>query len=498
MSALHTLHVNLDDSKGTIHKEIYGHFSEHLGRCIYDGIWVGEESPIANIGGLRADIIEALRAIRVPVLRWPGGCFADEYHWKDGVGPKDQRRRLVNTTWGGVVEDNSFGTHEFFQLCEEVGCDAYVSGNVGSGSVREMQEWIEYITGPEASSLGAMRAKNGRREAWTLKYFGIGNECWGCGGNMTAEHYANVYRQYQTFVRGFGHGQRPLKIAAGSHDDFIHWTDVLMREAGRMMDGLSLHYYTIPGTWGHKGSATDFGVEEWFTTLKKSLVMEELVRLHGAVMDRYDPDHKVGLVVDEWGTWYDVEPGTNPSFLFQQNTLRDAMVAAITLNIFNNHCDRVTMANLAQTVNVLQSLLLTRDGQMIKTPTYHVFQLYAVHQGNQQVAVKTTTQSYLMGDAAIDQVHASASREASGTVHLSVVNLHHDQAAPLRIVIDSGEPWRIRTASGSFVSGREITSRNTFEEPSNVWIQPLDGVQVEGSQIVVTLPPRSIVQLTVR
>ena len=491
--------MHLGESKGSISKHIYGHFTEHLGRCIYEGIWVGKDSPIPNTDGIRNDVLNALKAMRIPVLRWPGGCFADEYHWKDGIGPASERPRMVNTHWGGVVEDNSFGTHEFFRLCELLECDAYVCGNVGSGTVQEMQEWVEYITGPEGSPMGQLRARNGHPEPWPLKFFGVGNESWGCGGNMRAEYYADLYRRYQTYVRHYRPGDRPLKIACGSHDGEYQWTEVLMREAARLMDGLSLHYYTIPGTWKEKGSATEFGEEAWFTTLKKALVMDELVRRHGEIMDRYDPSRQVGLVVDEWGTWYDVEPGTNPGFLYQQNTLRDAMVAAVTLNVFNNHADRVTMANLAQTVNVLQSLLLTRGGEMIKTPTYHVFQMYAIHQGNTQLRVSVGSPSYTMGDASIDQLSASASRDAAGAVHLSLCNLHHDREAVVRVELDGrADAFHVRESSGTYLSGAFVNSKNTFDDPEHVTVQPFRGMVSEGGGVVVTLPARSIVQLALR
>ncbi len=492
---LHTLTIDRDQSKGTIRKDVYGHFAEHLGRGIYDGIWVGPNSSIAHTEGLRQDVLEALRAIHIPVLRWPGGCFADEYHWKDGIGRPEDRRTMVNSNWGGVVEDNQFGTHEFFRLCELLECDAYVSGNVGSGTVQEMQDWVEYITGPKASSMGGLRAKNGRNQPWRLKYFGVGNESWGCGGNMRAEYYADVYRQYQTFIRQYQREARIQKIASGSHDGDYHWTEVLMKSAAQLMDGISLHYYTIPGTWEHKGSATDFGPKEWFVTLKKALVLDDLLDQHGWVMDRYDPERKVGLVVDEWGTWYDVEPGTSKAFLFQQNTLRDALVAAISLNIFNNHCDRVTMANLAQTVNVLQALLLTQGSEMVKTPTYYVFQMYAAHQGNRQARVLTNSLMYAMEGEAISQIHNSASFDALGRCHLSMANLHPDHDATVEISVQGAEGgWPIGQAHGRYLSASRINACNTFDQPDQVVIRPMDATPVDGGKIRVVLPAKSVAQ----
>ena len=383
------LTINPEKKISRINREVYGHFSEHLGRCIYEGIYVGKDSPIKNENGMRTDVIEALKEIRVPVLRWPGGCFADEYHWRDGIGPKEERKKIVNTHWGGVVEDNSFGTHEFFELCRQLGCKAYVNGNLGSGTVQEMSEWVEYMTFEGVSPMAELRAKNGQEKPWQLEYFGVGNESWGCGGNMNPEFYANEYRRYQTFVRDYKKDHHIEKICCGANVDDYEWTEKVMETCFRrtpegfhgFMDGLSLHYYVHPEGFEIKGSATDFDEEVWYKTLNKALYMEELIVKHGAVMDKYDPEKKVGMIVDEWGTWFTVEPGTNPGFLYQQNTMRDALVAGITLNIFNKHSDRVKMANIAQMVNVLQAVLLTEGEKMIKTPAYHVFNMCKYHQG---------------------------------------------------------------------------------------------------------------------
>ena len=349
------LMINKNKKEGTIAPEIYGHFSEHLGRCIYEGLYVGENSEIPNVNGMRTDVVEALKEIKIPVLRWPGGCFADEYHWKDGIGPKENRKKMVNTHWGGVVEDNSFGTHEFFELCRQLGCKTYINGNLGSGTVQEMSEWVEYMTFNGVSPMADLRKKNGHEEPWTIDYFGVGNENWGCGGNMRPQYYADEYRRYQTYVRNYD-PQKPIqKICGGANVDDYDWTrkvletthDHTVPEFHGFMDGLSLHYYVHPEGWEIKGSATDFDEEVWYKTLKKALYMETLVERHGKIMDQYDPDKKIGMIVDEWGCWFTVEPGTNPGFLYQQNTVRDALVAGITLNIFNKHCDRVKMANLA-------------------------------------------------------------------------------------------------------------------------------------------------------
>ena len=485
--------INGDLGSTTISRHIYGHFAEHLGRCIYEGIWVGEDSPIPNTYGIRNDVLEALKNIKIPVLRWPGGCFADEYHWKDGIGPREKRKKMVNTHWGGVVENNHFGTHEFMKLCELLECEPYICGNVGSGTVQEMQEWVEYITFDGTSPMADWRRENGREEPWRLKYFGVGNENWGCGGNMRAEYYADVYRRYQTYVRNYGEN-RVYKIACGPNTDDYHWTEVLMREADRMMDGLSLHYYTVPGTWQEKGSATDFNEQDWFTTMKKTMYMEELVTKHSTIMDKYDPEKRVGLIVDEWGAWYDVEPGTNPGFLYQQNTLRDALIAGINLNIFNNHADRVHMANIAQTINVLQSVILTEGDKMILTPTYHVFEMYKVHQDATLLPMDLESAEYTYGESSIPQVSASASKNSDGVIHISLCNVHHESSATVDI--------ELRGAAANKVSGRILTSdnmrdHNTFLEPDKVQPSTFDNFKLDEKGLSVTLPPKSVVVLAV-
>jgi alpha-N-arabinofuranosidase len=351
----------IDGSKPgpVINRNVYGHFAEHLGRCIYEGLWVGEDSPIPNTKGYRNDVIAALKNLQVPVLRWPGGCFADEYHWRDGIGPREKRPAMINTHWGGVVENNHFGTHEFLDFCELMGIEPYVCVNVGSGTVQEEMEWIEYMTSDANSPIANLRRANGREEPWKVHYVAVGNESWGCGGNMTPQFYADNYRRYNTFVKNYG-GNRIQRIAGGPNDFNYEWTETLMKSAAKQMNGLSLHYYTRTGKgWPPKGSATEFGETEWMSVLANTLKMEELVTNHSAIMDKYDPQKKVALVVDEWGTWYEKTPGSRQGFLEQQNSLRDALVAALNLHIFQAHADRVTMANIAQFINVLQAMILT-------------------------------------------------------------------------------------------------------------------------------------------
>ena len=489
--------INPELKKAKIRKEIYGHFAEHLGRCIYEGIYVGEDSKIPNQDGMRKDVVEALKNIQIPVLRWPGGCFADEYHWKDGVGPKALRKRMINTHWGGDVEDNSFGTHEFMNLCDQLGCEAYVNGNVGSGTVVEMQEWVEYMTFDGVSPMAESRQNNGREEPWRVRYFGVGNENWGCGGNMRPEYYADLYRRFQTYVRSYG-DNAIYKIACGANSFDYDWTEKVMEIAGKYMHGLSLHYYTVPGDWQAKGSAADFNTQDWYNTLNKTLKMEELVTKHGEIMDRFDPDKKVGMIVDEWGSWYDVEPGTNPGHLYQQNTMRDALIAGINLNIFNQHADRVHMANIAQTVNVLQAVILTQDEKMVLTPTYHVFDMYKVHQENELIESNLFEVANVgTDDAIVPMLHESASIDAEGRLHITLCNLSADETANLDVHIAGGH----RSVESAFVLSGDIQAKNTFEEPEAVKPQAFSQVQVkqaEGGEtgLSLQLPPASVVSLT--
>lgn len=328
-----TVTVHPDQGKQVINKEIYGQFAEHLGTCIYGGLWVGENSSIPNVKGYRTDVLEALKKLKVPVLRWPGGCFADEYHWMDGIGPRENRPKMVNNNWGGTVEDNSFGTHEFLNLCEILGCEPYISGNVGSGTVEELAKWVEYMTAEQGSPMAKLRKENGREKPWKVKYIGVGNESWGCGGNMYPEYYSDLYRRYQTYCRNYG-GNRLYKIASGASDYDYRWTEVLMQRAAQQMDGLSLHYYTVTGWSGSKGSATDFSTDDYYWTLGKCREIEDVIKRHIAIMDKYDPQKRVGLIVDEWGTWWDEEPGTISGHLFQQNTLRDAFCCFADIGYF--------------------------------------------------------------------------------------------------------------------------------------------------------------------
>ncbi|GHV14792.1 intracellular exo-alpha-L-arabinofuranosidase 2 [Spirochaetia bacterium] len=489
--------INFQQSGARINRHIYGHFSEHLGRCIYGGFWVGPDSSIPNTRGIRNDVVAALKHIRIPNLRWPGGCFADEYHWKDGIGPRQDRPRMINTHWGGVTEDNSFGTHEFLDLCGQLGCEPYICGNVGSGTVQELSQWVEYINLEGVSPMADLRKKNGRADPWDVKFWGIGNESWGCGGNMTPEFYADNYRRYAVYARKYGNSSL-YKIACGPSSDDYNWTKVLMEktcgERGNLLNGLSLHYYTVPGEWSHKGSATEFTGEEWLITMRKAYYMDELVGKHGAIMDQYDPKRDVGLVVDEWGTWFDVEQGTNPGFLYQQNSLRDALVAGIHFNIFNNHAERVQMANIAQTINVLQSVILTEGKNMVLTPTYHAFDMYKVHQDAVKLPVFIESEPVPLGFGSIPALSASASVDDEDRIHVSLTNIDPVKEQKVNLEL-RGIP--LKSVSGQILSSANMQDHNSFDNPEKVKLRPFTGAVISRSTVTVTLPSKSVVTLEI-
>ena len=498
------LYINEKNKKGHINAEVYGNFSEHLGRCIYEGVYVGEGSKIPNTNGMRNDVVAALREMKLPVLRWPGGCFADEYHWKDGIGPKETRKKMVNTHWGGVTEDNSFGTHEFFELCEQIGCKTYINGNVGSGTVQEMSEWVEYMTFDGVSPMSELRKKNGREKAWKVDYFGVGNENWGCGGNMTPSYYGNLYRRYQTYVRNYN-GESPIyKICCGANVGDTYWTEEVLKtcfenvpkEAHGLMDGLSLHYYTVPDTWQDKGSATEFDEKDWYKTLAKALYIETLIQEHSSIMDKYDPEKKIGLICDEWGTWFNVEPGTNPGFLYQQNTMRDALVAGLSLNVFNKHCDRVKMANIAQLINVLQAVILTDGPRMLLTPTYHVFKMYKYHQDAELV------ESYIDGVKTIGEekefmvpnLQESVSVDKDGIITITMNNLSVSDAEKVDIAFTECKPSDVTAA----ILTQKMDAYNTFENPDTVKEEAFTEFSVSDQGISFTLPACSVIQFRVK
>ena len=484
--------INADDRLGHISPEIYGHFSEHLGRCIYNGIYVGENSPIPNTDGIRNDIIEALRNIKAPVFRWPGGCFAEEYHWQDGIGEKSLRRKIVNTNWGGVTEDNSFGTHEFMRFCELVGCKPYINGNVGSGSVRELSEWIEYMTSDAESPLTEQRKKNGRAEPWKLEYLGIGNENWGCGGNMRPEYYADVYKRYQTFCHNYS-GNKLYRIACGSSSADYNWTEVMMKNLdSNNVDAIDLHYYTMP-VWPEMESATDFDDELYYKTIAAANFSDELITRHSEIMNRYDPEKKIGLVIGEWGCWHKVEEGTNPGFLYQQNTMRDVISGMLILHIFHKHNDRVKMANIAQMVNVLQAMILTDGEKMVLTPTYHLFRMMKGHMDGERVDVDYDCEEQGINGLKFPKISISASKK-NGEMTVSICNTSLDSDEDMELDLRDGE---FSVAGGEILVSEHMNDCNTFDAPNTVEPKKFD-VSLENDKLSFKLPKMSACVITLK
>ncbi|MDP3681825.1 MAG: alpha-L-arabinofuranosidase C-terminal domain-containing protein [Flavobacterium sp.] len=476
----------------TISKHIYGHFAEHLGKCIYGGFFVGEKSSIPNTKGVRNDIITALKELKIPNLRWPGGCFADTYHWKDGIGPKEDRPSIVNRWWGGTTEDNSFGTHDFLNLCEVLGTEPYLASNVGSGTVQELEQWVQYVNHDGGSPMSELRKKNDREKPWGVTFWGVGNEMWGCGGNMTPEYYANLYKQYATFMTDWSNNDKLFRIASGANVADYHWTEVLMRDIPKsLIEGVALHSYSFV-KWEKKGSSTKFNEEQYFATMQTALKMEELVTKHSDIMDKYDPENKVALIVDEWGGWYDVEEGTNPGFLYQQNTMRDAMIAGTTLNIFNNHSKRVKMANLAQTVNVLQAVILTENEKMLLTPTYHVMKMYTVHHDAQLLPMTINSPSYTYNGEKLPALSASASKDKNGLIHISLVNI--DSKKDHKIEIDMQE-LGIKNVTGTILASPKLQDHNTFDNPSKIKPAVFKGFETKKGKLEITIPAFTVVVL---
>jgi alpha-N-arabinofuranosidase len=487
-----SLTIRADEPGPQISRHIYGHFAEHLGRCIYDGLWVGPDSPIPNTRGIRNDVIEALKKIRIPNLRWPGGCFADQYHWEDGVGPAGERPDRVNIHWGGVVEDNSFGTHEFLDFCELIGADPYIAANVGSGTPQEMADWVEYMTFAGDSTITRRRKANGREEPWSVPFLGIGNENWGCGGQMTPDYYSDLYRRFSVYARDWQPNELK-RIAAGPGGTDLEWLDVLAGRVRRGVEGISMHYYTIGSPrWNDKLPSIGFGEEGWFRIVRDSLKMDPLLDEAEEIMAKHDPQNRIGLYVDEWGTWYTPFPGSNPAFLVQQNTIRDAVVAGATFHIFHDHAERVKMANIAQLVNVLQALILTEGEAMVLTPTYYVFDMYQVHHDATYLPVDLETEYVLHGGETMPAVSASASKDAEGRVHLSLVNMDPKAPVAVRAKIQG---VAVGSVTGTVLTADALDGHNTVEAPDRVKPEAFGGATLSGSELAAELPPRSVVVL---
>ncbi len=495
LAAQNRILVDAAHAKDTINRNIYGHFAEHLGRCIYGGFYVGDDNKrIPNRNGIRLDIVEALKKLKTPVLRWPGGCFADTYHWKYAVGPKDKRKHIENVSWGNVREDNSFGTHEFLELCEMIDAEPYLAVNMGSGTVQEAVDWVHYVNHANGSGhMADWRMQNGRSTPWKVKYWGIGNESWDCGGAMTADYYVNEYKKYATLMTNYSNTEGLFRIAVGPGTEDYNWTETVMKEVpARRIEGLSIHHYSVIN-WSKKGSATQFTEDEYFRTMEQAWRMEPFVKKNSEIMNKYDPRKRVALIVDEWGGWYDAEPGTNGAFLYQQNSMRDAMIAGLTLNIFNNHCDRVKMANLAQTINVLQAVILTKEEKMILTPTYHVMEMYNVHQDALMLPLHVASNDYTMSEKSLKAVSASASRDKNGEVHISLVNIDHLKTQ--EIEIDLGD-ISARTVTGRILRSGKIQDHNSFESPEKVKPAVFNGAVLKDHTLKLALPSCSVVVLT--
>ena len=489
--------IDAAGAKDTISRHIYGHFAEHLGRCIYGGFYVGDgNKKIANTNGVRNDVIAAFKKLKIPNLRWPGGCFADNYHWQDAIGPKSQRKPIENFSWGGVREDNSFGTNEFLAMCELMGAEPYLAVNVGGGTVQEAADWVKYVNHPNGTSyLTDMREKSGRSRPWNVKFWGVGNESWDCGGHMTVDYYINEFKKYATFMTSYSNTEGLFRIAVGPGTEDYKWTEALMRDIPRkMIDGISIHHYSVID-WSRKGSATNFTETDYFKTMEQAWRIERMVSKNAEAMDKYDPEKKVALVADEWGGWYDVEPGTNGAFLYQQNSMRDAMIAGLTLNVFNNHADRVKMANLAQAVNVLQAVVLTKEEKMILTPTYHVMEMYNVHQDAQLLPLTVKSDDYRLNGQSLQAVSASASRDKKGVIHLSLVNIDAGKSKDISIELNSIVAAGV---TGRILQSAHIQDHNSFENPGLITPKTFSGAKLTGKSLSLTLPPASVIVLELK
>jgi alpha-N-arabinofuranosidase len=487
--------INADIEKDVISRHIYGHFAEHLGRCIYDGLYIGDNNNnIPNVNGLRTDIISALKDLKVPNLRWPGGCFADTYQWKDGIGPKNKRPKIVNIWWGGETENNSFGTHEFLDLCERINAEPYMAANVGSGSVKDLMDWVDYVNNDKDSDMANLRRTNGREKPWNIKMWGVGNEAWGCGGNMTADHYSNVYRQYATFMTDWTNSTKMYRIASGASDGDYTWTESLMKNIPHsMLSGVALHHYSVID-WSAKGPATGFSEWQYWRIMEEMWKMDRFIKGHSTIMDKYDPEKKVHLIVDEWGGWYEIEKGGTP--LYQQNSMRDAVIAGTTLNIFHAHADRVKGANIAQIVNVLQSVILTQGSKMILTPTYHVMRMYNVHQDAKSLdQIVTDVPDYTYEGKSVPSVSVSSSKAANGSVNVSLVNVDYSKSHKIMIDVRG---LNFKDISGEILQGVSATDHNTFEKPDSVKPKSMQGLKIVQNKVEITMPPHSVAVLNLK
>jgi alpha-N-arabinofuranosidase len=492
LTAQNKITLNVELAETQISKHIYGHFAEHISRVIYDGIFVGENNVnVPNTNGVRNDVIKALKDLKIPNLRWPGGCFADTYHWRDAIGPKSERKAIENLSWGNYREDNSFGTHEFLNLCELLGAEPYLAVNMNSGTVQEAVEWVQYVNHSNGTSyLTDLRERNNRDKPWRVTYWGIGNESWDCGGHMTVDYYINLYKRYATAMTNYFNSEKLFRIAVGPGFPDYNWTETIMKDIpARRFEGLSIHHYAV--NWDHKSSSYEFTDDEYFTTMDKAWFMEEFVTKNCEVMDKYDPEKRVALIVDEWGGWYDADP-RGKGALYQQNTIRDAIIAGLTLNIFNNHADRVRMANLAQTVNALQAVILTKDEKMILTPTYHVMEMYKVHQDALLVPVEVSSNDFVYTDKKLQAISVSASINEANKLHISLTNIDNHNGQKVEIDLKGFKP---KSVIGRILTSKKIQDHNTFDIPDKVVPKSFNDTTILGENLVVNMPPHSVIVL---
>ncbi|MFG6487601.1 alpha-N-arabinofuranosidase [Roseateles sp. BYS78W] len=487
--------IQADKPGPVIARQIYGQFAEHLGSGIYGGLWVGPDSKIPNVRGWRSDVVGALKAIKVPVIRWPGGCFADEYHWRDGIGPQAQRPPRVNTSWGGVIEPNTVGTHEFMDLAEQLGTEVYLNANLGSGTVPEMAQWLEYMTADGDTALARERRANGRDKPWKINYFGIGNESWGCGGNMKPSYYADLYKHWSTFAKA-PRGNRPKLVASGGQELELNWVETLSAEIKGRMDAITHHQYSLPTRdWKKKGSAVGFPEAEWISTLAVPQTIDGYLTKHQEILDRNDPARKVAIYFDEWGSWYDAEPGTDPGFLVQRNTMRDAVLAALHFHVFHRHADRVKMANIAQMVNVLQAMIVTDKDRMVLTPSYYAFAMHLPFMDATSLPVQLTgVPDYTLGKYSIPAVSASAAKSVDGKLILSLANTNPNQALPMQLAVGGKG---VRAVTGQLLTAATMDAQNWFDAPDRVKPQPFKAEAKNGT-LALTLPAKSVLVLEVQ
>lgn len=478
-----SLKILLDEPIGTINPNIYGHFIEHIGRCVDEGIWVGPDSAIPNRDGIRMDVADALGELGLEVLRWPGGCFADQYDWRDGIGPREQRPRRRNIWWG-KEEDNAFGTHEFMAFCEMVDADPYICGNVGSGTPRELMEWFEYCTCDGDTTLTRLRAQNGHPEPFDVPFWGVGNENWGCGGNMNPEQYARLYQLFSTYLRPRGNDQKT--IACGQNHD---WNHRLLRELGsaHTFDLLSIHHYY------KAGHSTEFTEDEYYLLMAEALGLEARIVRDTHLLRFFEGDApgRVGLAIDEWGAWH---PDAEAPGYFMQTTLRDALSATMLFDVFNRHADSVHMTNIAQTLNVLHSLIQTDGEKMWRTPTYWAYMLYKPHRGGRALrTVLECERREMAGGGMLPLVSASASREGS-EVFVTLTNLQ--MTGPVEITVRVGE-GRLDGAQGRMLRADAANALNSAAEPERVGLVDVTVRAAEGA-LICELPPMSCLAVKAR